>query len=403
MKTTRRTRFGASRRVLAVLCAGTLSSACQFEWEPEYHERIELEMLEDVSIHAPDEALTFFRVGTPDGRLRLFAALRYGDQTVYGVDLSKALETPLQDPIEAFQAFGYDTLAKRIAAHAEGELKNLESFAVNELTLPVDLGHHHIAAGTNFPEHADEAGVEDGPYLFPKLVTPTEHDATVSVGQTLLDYEVEVGWVPLQPLGHGDRPEFIGMILCNDYTDRDLLLRHVNTGNVASGDGFTTGKSLPGFLPVGNLFVIPRDHREFAKTIQLRLYVNGWLRQRELLSRAVWDLDALVEQTWARQDQTWEHRGQRVSLFATRNGTIKPRTMLMSGTPAGVVFNELNVENKASGFFDFVLFGWGKSIPDHAIDNYIRDARAAGIYLQAGDEVAIHVDGLGVVRNEIVP
>ena len=57
---------------------------------------------------------------------------------------------------------------------------------------------------------------------------------------------------------------------------------------------------------------------------------------------------------------------------------------------------------RATAFLDFVFGGWGESFPDHAIDDYIRDARAAGIYLMPGDEVDIHVASLGVIRNEVV-
>lgn len=384
-------------RILMVLACAAPQLACGFEWEPLYHEPMEPGKLDQVAIHPPEEALTFFRV-LRDGEPRVFAATHYEHGVVRGVELEPALGKIVRDPIELFDELGYTTLERVVAAAAD-----VSEFDAHELILPVDLGEHHIAAGTNFPEHAEEAGVEDGPYLFPKLVAPTEHDATVSAGQALLDYEVEVGWVPLTPLREGELPEFVGLIACNDYTDREVLLRHVDTSHVASGDGFTTAKSFPGFLPVGNLFVIPRDYRRFQAGLRLELYVNGWLRQREWLRRGVWQLDEMLRETWARRARTWAHRDRRVSLFSGETDTIAARVLLMSGTPPGVVFNELNVEHKASGFFDFVLFGWGDSVPDHAIDNYIRDARGAGIYLHPGDRVAIHIDGLGVVHNEVVP
>lgn len=389
-----------SLRYVPMAALLALPLACTTTWEPLFDEPLEPATVHDVEISTRDDALTFFRV--PDarsetGQLRLFAATSYGNERVSGVDLSAALGEEVDDPIEAFNQFGYEGLVAALDGATD-----IEQFAVSELTLPVDLGKHHVAAGTNFPEHASETGVEGGPYLFPKLTSPTRHDATVSAGQALLDYEVEVGWVPLQPIARGSYPEFVGMILCNDYTDRDTLLRHIDTSNVASGDGFTTAKSFPGFLPVGNLFVIPRDRAAFEERVLLKLAVNGWLRQREHLSRRVWGFDEILDQSWAREEQTWAHRGKNVSLFSKSSNAIAARTLLMSGTPSGVVFNELNIEQKGSGFFDYVLGGWDESIPDHAVDNYIRDARAAGIYLHVGDEVTIHADHLGVIRNEIV-
>ena len=71
--------------------------------------------------------------------------------------------------------------------------------------------------------------------------------------------------MPLAPLApEHDRPASMGLVLCNDYTDRDALLRTLDPWNPGSGKGFTTGKSFPGSLPVGDLFVIPRDVRAFT-------------------------------------------------------------------------------------------------------------------------------------------
>jgi 2-keto-4-pentenoate hydratase/2-oxohepta-3-ene-1,7-dioic acid hydratase in catechol pathway len=195
----------------------------------------------------------------------------------------------------------------------------------------------------------------------------------------------------------------MGLILCNDYTDRATLLRHLDVDNVESGQGFTTGKSFPGYLPVGNLFVIPRDYRAFAPGVELTLSVNGELRQRESVSSAVWDIDEIFEQIEKRERVTWEHRGRRVSLFSRADDLIDERVLIMTGTPHGVVFNEVTTEQKASGFFGWLFGGWGESIPDHAIEAYITDAKGAGIYLLTDDRVDIHVETLGVVRNRIVP
>jgi len=378
-----------------VALALSATSCAELEWAPLFHEQAAPEAFSRITIRPPGEALTFFRV-TIDGAPRVFVATRYERDRVAGVDLSRHFGVAVHDPIAAFEAFGYE----RIAAAAEGVA--VEEHPSRALEIPLNLGDHHVAAGTNFPEHADEAGVEGGPYLFPKLVRPTRHDATVAAGLGLLDYEVEVGYVALRALAKGERPDHIGFIACNDFTDRDTLLRRVNTGDVASGDGFTTSKSFPGYLPVGNLFVIPRDYRAFERSLALELYVNGWLRQREKLDRAVWSFDDLVEQTWARSERTWDHRGEPVTLLPGDRSAIVARSMLLSGTPPGVVFNELQIEHKASGFFDWALFGWGSTIPENAIDNYIRDARGAGIYLHPGDEVVIRIDALGVVRSTVV-
>ncbi|MGH1348157.1 MAG: fumarylacetoacetate hydrolase family protein [Nannocystales bacterium] len=368
--------------------------ACGLEWEPLHDEFITPQEVGSVEVAPLQEALTFARFER-DGDLHVLAVTLYEGGDVEGVDLSVALGEPTMDPISMFNAYGFEGITEAIQ-RAVGRV----TVAADSLVLPVELRSHHVAGGTNFPEHAAEAGVSEGPYLFPSLKAPTGPYANVPINKGLLDYEVELAWVTLDPVEEGTHPEHMGLLVCNDYTNREALLRHLDPNDVASGKGFPTGKSFPGYLPVGNLFVIPLDYRSFGESIELELYLDRYLRQRAQVSRAVWGIEELLDETWARSGVTWEHRGERYPLYD--NTTIKDRTLVMSGTPPGVIFNEVGAEPRASAFLDFVLGGWGETLPDHAIDDYIRDARAAGIYLMPGDEVLIRVDFLGVVRNEVV-
>lgn len=382
-------------RPLLVSPIVVLLAGCRFGWEPAYDEVQSPEEWESVDIAEATEALTFARFER-DGEEHVLLVKSYQADVVQGVDLTEQYNEPSLDPIGLFQSYGFDELAKN--ANEESDV----TVTKDELLVPVNLGNHHIAAGTNFPEHAEEAGVEEGPYLFPKIVEPSHFESEVAVRKGLLDYEVELGWVTLEPLIQGNSPRYMGLILCNDYTDRDTLLRNLDPGDVESGDGFTTAKSFDGYLPVGNLFVIPRDFREFSAEIELQLFVNTELRQRSKVSRAVWDLDEIVEQTWARNAQTWDHNGTQVSLFSEKPGVLAERVVLLSGTPHGVIFNEITAEQKVTGLFDFLFGGWGQSVPDHAIEDYITDARAEGIYLMPGDRVDIFVQQMGVIENRIV-
>jgi len=83
-------------------------------------------------------------------------------------------------------------------------------------------------------------------------------------------------------------------------------MRRLDPWDIESGTGFTTGKSFPGHLPVGNLFVIPRDHRRFAEDLELELWVNDGLRQRSKASEMIWDVDEILARTWERKDVTWD-------------------------------------------------------------------------------------------------
>jgi len=344
---------------------------------------------ETVAIAPLDEALTFARV-TRDGVRRVLAVTSYRDGRVEGVDLGA------EDPITLFVAEGYKALRRRIAAAPA------QAFAARDLEIPVDLGDHHVATGLNFPAHAGESGAGDRPFLFPKLTRPTGPYAPVAVASRLLDYEVEVAWVPLAPLAEGERPATMGLILCNDYTDRETLLRTLDPWDPASGKGFTTGKSFPGSLPVGNLFVVPRDMRAFASALELSLWVDGRVRQHAPLAASTWKIDDLLRETWARRGLAWDDRGASVRLPVV-DGRIPARTLVMSGTPDGTIFQAIGTGQRIRGLGAWLLGGWGRSLPDHVIDAYIRDARDGGIYLQPGDRVAIRVERLGAIDNEVIP
>jgi 2,4-diketo-3-deoxy-L-fuconate hydrolase len=383
-------------RLLLLLVFIVPFGACSSDWEPAFDATVDASELDSVAIADPENALTFARIGS-GGRRRLIAVTRYEAGIVEGVDLSVSLGLDMADPIRVFLEEGYDALLD-LALQAEPSAR--VSVPAGELVIPLDLRDHHIAAGTNFPEHAGETSVEQGPFLFPKIVSPTGPYSPVRAGSALLDYEAEVAWVVLEPLADPTPPEYMGLVVCNDFTDRETLLRSVDVGNVESGKGFTTGKSFPGYLPVGNLFVIPRDFRAFAENLELRLYVNHRVRQRSMAREMIWDIDDLLAQTWARRSLTWEHRAEHVSLFG-ESEFIPDRTLIMSGTPHGTVFRGITTRQKASGFLAWLLGGWGDSIPTHAISAYIDDARSAGAYLEPGDQVAIHVDYLGVILNEV--
>ncbi|MFN2425437.1 MAG: fumarylacetoacetate hydrolase family protein, partial [Candidatus Binatia bacterium] len=269
-----------------------------------------------------------------------------------------------------------------------------------ELLIPVDFGDRHIAVGTNYPEHADDAGTTR-PFLFPKVVQPGLTGDPVSAGSGLLDYEVEIAVMTLEPLAPGTSPRFLGFVLANDFTDRETLMHAVDRGDIESGKGFTTGKSFHGFLPVGSLLVIPRDYRTFATGLELRLFVNDALRQRSPASQMVWNIDEVLAQTLARKDVRWEHRGDQVALFD--GDEIAPRTLVLTGTPHGTVFSGVPSGVMVAGIGRWLLGGWSKGPAGNVIDAYVAAARDAKAYLQPGDEVLIHVERLGQLQSRVVP
>jgi 2,4-diketo-3-deoxy-L-fuconate hydrolase len=364
--------------------------------EPAFSETAPPGAFDDVAIADPEDALTFART-LQDGAPRVLAVRGYRQGQIDAVDVSALYGRPVTSVGALFREHGYGALARAIAGARQ---EHVVFVPAAQLVLPLDLGASHVAAGTNYPEHAGEAGVEDGPFLFAKLVAPSAPYATVPAGDGLLDYEVEIALVPLAPIRAGETPQHVGLVLVNDYTDRATLLRHIDPFDVASGKGFTTGKSFPGYMPVGNLLVIPRDFRTFVPETELRLYVDGRLRQREHGRAMVWDVDRLLAETFARAALRWEHRGAQVSLLGDGDA-IDEDMLLLTGTPHGTVFAGVGTGQKLRGVARWALGGFTGGVGTGVVETYIDDAQAAGIYLKPGNEVVIHVDRLGVIRNRV--
>ncbi|NOT39817.1 MAG: hypothetical protein HOP13_04925 [Alphaproteobacteria bacterium] len=344
-----------------------------------------------IAIAPLDQALTFAR-SREGSDARLIAVRACAEGRVKGIDIT-GLATWGDDPISVFNRLGYE----RIKVEVESSIAAVD-VPEADLTLPVDLTGAHIAVGTNYREHAKESSVVGGPFLFPKMVTPTSWCAAIPASDALLDYEVELCLVPLKPIGPNDAATG-GLILGNDVTDRATLLRNVDPSNPQSGKGFTSGKSATGYLPVGNMFVVPRDLKSFVAGLTLQLSVNGMERQRAPVTEWIWDLDEILRRSRARRDTSWTYWGGMARLPFTPEGAIPPRTLIMAGTPAGTIWQGLRRKDYALGAVDCLLSAFTKPIAKCVVERYIAGARRAKTYLQSGDEISIRVDHLGSLAN----
>jgi len=346
-----------------------------------------------IAIAPLDQALTFARLGE-GAAAKTFVVSRYQDGVVTGVDLSPLMKSG-EDAIAAYNRLGYEPIAAFVTA-----AKANVSHEAASLAVPVDLRAVHAAAATNYPEHADEAKVKDGPFIFAKIAQPTSARAEIPSSKGLLDYEVELCLVTLSalPASGGFKG---GLILCNDVTDRAALLRGADINDVASGKGFTDGKSGIGFLPVGDLFIVPRDLKAFIEPLELRLSVNGEERQRSRVTKWIWDLDRLLLETAKRAGVRWSWREGTAQLPVSREGVLPDRTLVLAGTPAGTVFKGPGLATIVRGGFDWLAgFGRGDMIKT-VIERTITDDTASGGYLQQGDVVTIQADKLGTLENRV--
>lgn len=407
MRTTSRRRKVATVGVsvvagLAVAAVGSYAvvRSLPAEFPLVYSERIEPGVTEGVGIADPATALTFARVDTGSGPTVL-AVTDYSDHEITGVDVNAAAGTAFTDPIAAFDELGYPAL-QEIATDAALPPVTV---AASDVLTAIDTHSDHIGTGTNYLEHQQEATIEE-PYLFPKVGALTDSNEPLRAGETgLLDYEVELGLVALDDItAETGTPEYMGLVLSNDWTDRELLVSQIEVDNLTGGAGFTNAKSQPGFLSTGDLFVIPADWQSYYKELELDLFVNGDLRQRAHPVDMVWDAPTVIDKALTIGDRTWNSDGEQIPL--TREaGVIARGTLIQSGTPEGVVYRAPDTRQRFLGFMEWAgsLGTNAESVVASALDVYVRDAHEAGVYLQPGDEIVTRAEGLGQIFTTIVP
>lgn len=303
---------------------------------PLYENTLEESAVNSLQIAPLDEALTFARVDDSEESNRVLLVKSYSNGVITGVDLNEWFNQKEGDSIDLFNAFGYESIEQ---AGREGPEITLDESSVG---LPATFAATHLAAGTNFKSHAEEVGAED-PFVFPKLNAATPFNSQVSVGNSrLVDYEIEVALVTLNPVKkEGDEPNYFGLVLSNDITDRWRLLTGIDLGDEMGYTGFPDGKSRRGFLPVGNLMVIPKDLNQFLSKVEINLYFNGRQRQNANLGAMVWPPEQLIAEIFKRDKREF-HYQERMQPLLADSSTIPERTLILTGTPAGVIFRSYN-------------------------------------------------------------
>jgi len=342
-----------------VVLWGALTVATWQLAQSKFDGSLEGDPLGTLTIADPDLALTFARIDSAAGP-RVVLVTGAGPDGLMGVDLEAASGRSFRDGAEAFVELGFDALAN-LSRDTEPVPVSMDA-----LTLPLDLAYPHIAAGTNFSAHAEEVGQEGGPFLFPKLSHATPWNADVP-HRGRLDHEVELCAVTLSTHSK-QQPAALGFLLCNDFTDRWTLLRDIDLGAPMGPTGFPDAKGGEGMLPVGALLVIPRAADAFYRGLTLELYVNGRLRQHASGGQMIWSPDEIL--TRAMQDCDVTYYRQAGTIGLTDCSGIPARTLILTGTPEGVMFHPLTI--------------W-----------------SASAYLEPGDEVIARASHLGVLRNRV--
>lgn len=342
-----------SLTVLAVLLFAAFGSSAWLG-RPVVQGSLDEAVLDGIVAAPLDKALTL--ASSRDGAVWLVTAAQRDGVTA--VNVSAASGRQFADVLQAWSALGEAGLRRLVGA-------NTRFLAWRELGLPLAPRFAHIAAGTNFASHAREVGHEDDPFLFPKLSSPTPWNSTVPA-RGRLDHEVELCAVTLDEHSAA-QPARLGYVLCGDFTDRWGLVRDIDLDGPMGRTGFPGGKGGAGMLPLGPLLVIPA-HETFYRDIDLRLYVDGVLRQHASAADMIWSPREILDRALADCAPHYATGEQRVRLTDCR--AVAAGTLVLTGTPAGVMFKLPTIWNP-----------WA--------------------YLRPGDEVTSIATYLGIMRNPV--
>jgi 2-keto-4-pentenoate hydratase/2-oxohepta-3-ene-1,7-dioic acid hydratase in catechol pathway len=207
-----------------------------------------------------------------------------------------------------------------------------------------------IAIGRNYQKHAEE-GAEDGevkpPTIFTKAVTSiTGPNDDIPIDPSVsdkIDWEVELGVVigtRGANIARSDAMNHVfGYFVLNDVSARDIQFDW--------GGQFFKGKSLDRSSPIGP-WVLTRDEVPDPQDLDLRLSVNGVVKQEGNTRDMIHPVDAIIE---------WASKGM----------TLLPGALIATGTPDGV--------------------GHYRTPPE---------------YLRPGDVMETEVMGIGLLRNRMV-
>jgi len=213
--------------------------------------------------------------------------------------------------------------------------------------LPIERPGKIICVGLNYRDHAEEQGtaLPEAPLLFAKwqntLIGPGDPIVIPPV-VTKCDYEAELGVVI------GERARDVSAENALEAVAGYVCVNDVSARNLQFADGqWTRGKSPDTFCPVGPALV-PRSEIPDPQALAIRAILNGETVQESTTANMIFGVADVI-------------------AYVTRTITLEPGDLIATGTPAGV------------GAF-----------------------RDPPLFMQAGDEITIEIEGIGSLTNPVV-
>jgi 2-keto-4-pentenoate hydratase/2-oxohepta-3-ene-1,7-dioic acid hydratase in catechol pathway len=343
---------------------------------------------------------TLAQIVDSSGMVRTILVVDFDSETITGIDLQSIGAIDSESPFTVLSSLDNEQLQAAVIGR-----QHHMTIDFSQLIAVAGEGERHIGIGTNFPEHAEEAG-SDSVFNFPKFGRATPARTTVPwLDGGLLDYEVELCLRfdrTIRSLTDFDAATK-GFFLCGDFTERATLLRLIDPQNLDSGTGFSDGKSGPGFFPSGALLVIPKDWEQFITDERMTTSMNGEPRQdarggemilnyRELTSKVLADMAA----------PRFLYKGDFVKLAA--NGQIDQSMILMSGTSEGVIFTMPARADIINGLFAYLgngaIFGQ-EPIMSILIESFIKAEYDSKHFMQPGDRIEFASSSMGRIVVQV--
>jgi 2-keto-4-pentenoate hydratase/2-oxohepta-3-ene-1,7-dioic acid hydratase in catechol pathway len=212
---------------------------------------------------------------------------------------------------------------------------------------PIARPQKVIGIGLNYEDHAAETGADipDKPIVFAKypntVIGPGEAIRIPPITEQA-DYEAELAVVIGSAARNVSESEALGHVFgyanANDVSSRDLQF--------SEGGQWTRSKSIDTFCPLGP-YIATRDEVEDPQDLSIRCILNGEVMQDGTTAKMIFSVAEIV-------------------TFLSQGMTLVPGDIIVTGTPPGV-----------------------------------GSARDPQVWLRAGDEVTIEVDGLGALTNPV--
>jgi 2-keto-4-pentenoate hydratase/2-oxohepta-3-ene-1,7-dioic acid hydratase in catechol pathway len=240
-------------------------------------------------------------------------------------------------------------LIRQFVAENLGDTAKLHKFAVPEAEIqlgPLFRPRNVLCIGLNYKDHAAETGLPlpEKPVMFSKLtgcITGPGVPIVLPPDTTEVDFEAELAVVI------GRRCKTVAASEALSYVAGYTCLNDVSARDFQRGDGqWVRAKSQDTFGPMGP-YLVTSDEIPDPQTLPIRCLVNGQILQDSNTSKMIFPVNELI-------------------AFLSRGITLEAGDVISTGTPHGIGV-----------------------------------VRKPPIFLKAGDEVVVEIDGVGRLSNSV--